>query len=395
VSRDARPKDTVDVVLLNGICVRHDAISYSLRLKLDLLRSMRDSGYPLTVRAFVQGTDYEDPDIHIRSLHDLILDPDFVSADVVIYEFGIGYELFDSLFLLRGDQRSIGVYHNVTPLELVDRPSDRTAVECGLLVRRNLGELDLVACDSDFNRQDLLDCGLSEEMLSVLELPPRVSPGGHHREPWSSDPVEVLFVGRLVRAKGIFDLLDAVSVLAAEGESGFRLTLAGSGLFSDETVVESIRAAAAGPVAIRLLSDPGDRQLDALYRNSSVFVLPSHHEGYCLPVLEAFHSGCQVVASDAGNLPSIVAGLGQITATGDAAALAAALRAAIAATRASTRRSDTTIPTVGGRLLRSAWQDAVTQHLAAHSLASYERAFLDLLGLVGVDLGRNGVLEPA
>ncbi len=53
----------IRVALLNGVCVRHDAISYSLRLKLELLRSLRDTGHEVEVRAFVQGTDLDDPDI--------------------------------------------------------------------------------------------------------------------------------------------------------------------------------------------------------------------------------------------------------------------------------------------------------------------------------------------
>jgi hypothetical protein len=112
----ARP---IRVALLNGVCVRHDAISYSLRLKLDLLRSLRDAGHDVEVSAFVHGTDLDDPDVHVRSLADLVREPAFAAADLVVYEFGINYDLFDSLFLLREEQRSVGVYHNLTPPELI------------------------------------------------------------------------------------------------------------------------------------------------------------------------------------------------------------------------------------------------------------------------------------
>ena len=264
--------------------------------------------------AFVQGTDLEDPDIHVRSLAELVRDPVFARSNVFVYEFGINYDLFDSLFLLRDGQRSVGVYHNLTPPALIDLPHARAHVERGLLVRHNLGLLDHVACDSEFNKQDLLDCGLADERLSVLALPPRVSLPRVDTPDWAIDPVEILFVGRLVRAKGIHDLLDAAALLRAEGESGFRVTLAGSALFSDEDVIESIRSTAAGSDgrSIRLISDPDDSTLESLYRTSSVLALPSYHEGYCLPVLEALHAGCQVVTYDAGNLPAIVGGLGQV-----------------------------------------------------------------------------------
>ena len=51
-----------------------------------------------------------------------------------------------------------------------------------------------------------------------------------------------------------------------------------------------------------------DQALLALYRHAYASVLPSHYEGYGLPVVEALSQGCVTVASDAGSLPEIAAG---------------------------------------------------------------------------------------
>jgi glycosyltransferase involved in cell wall biosynthesis len=369
----------IRVALLNGVCVRHDAISYSLRLKLDLLRSLRDAGHDVEVHAFVQGTDLDDPDVHVRPLAELVREPAFAAADLAVYEFGINYDLFDSLFLLREEQKSVGVYHNLTPPELVDSARGREDVQRGLLLRHNLALLDHVACVSELNRQDLLECGFAEERLSVLPLPPRVSLPRVDAPHWSVDPVEILFVSRLVRAKGVHDLLAAAALLRAEGESGFRLTLAGSARFSDEDVIGSIRST--DETWFRLITDPDDATLESLYRASSVFALPSYHEGYCMPVLEAFHAGCQVVTSDAGNLPVIVGGLGQVVGTGDVEGLARALRRAIAAARAPRL-----VPTANGDLELAEWLDRVGEHLALHSWEEYQRSFRAILRGIGVEL---------
>jgi glycosyltransferase involved in cell wall biosynthesis len=387
----------IRVALLNGVYVRHDAISYSLRLKLDLLRSLRSAGHAVEVDAFVQGTDLDDPDVHVRSLIELVRDPVFAAADLFVYEFGINYDLFDSVFLLGEDKRCVGIYHNVTPPELIDWAPARAQVEHGLLLRHNLGLLDHVACDSEFNRGDLLECGLAGERLSVLALPPRVSQPRVDAPDWSVDPVEILFVSRLVRAKGVHDLLDAAALLRAEGESGFRVTLAGSALFSDDDVIESIRSAAGGSdqAWVRLITDPDDRTLESLYRASSVLALPSYHEGYCLPVLEAFHAGCQVVTSDAGNLPAIVGGLGQVVGTGDVQGLARALRQAVAASRASSGSKPFRIPTTNGDLEPTEWFDRVGDHLAKHSLQEYQRSFRAILCDLGVDLPADDLTRHA
>ncbi len=254
-------------------------------------------------------------------------------------------------------------------------------------MRHNLGLLDHVACDSEFNMQDLLDCGLPDERLSVLGLPPRVSLPRVETPNWTDDPVEILFVGRLVRAKGVHDLLDAAALLRAEAGTDFRVTFAGGALFSDEEVVESIgTAAGSDPACMRLISDPDDRTLESLYRASSVLALPSYHEGYCLPVLEALHAGCQVVTYDAGNLPSVVGGLGQVVDTGDVQGLAQALRRAVAAARASHGREPRNVPTTDGDLELTKWLDGVREHLAKHSLELYQRSFRELLRGIGVDL---------
>ena len=55
-----------------------------------------------------------------------------------------------------------------------------------------------------------------------------------------------------------------------------------------------------------------DRDLPALYRNSSFFVYPSLLEGFGLPPLEAMSCGCPVISSNSSSIPEV---------TGDAALL--------------------------------------------------------------------------
>jgi len=44
----------------------------------------------------------------------------------------------------------------------------------------------------------------------------------------------------------------------------------------------------------------------ALYRSALAFCMPSRHEGFGLPPLEAMASGVPVLASSAGSLPEVV-----------------------------------------------------------------------------------------
>jgi glycosyltransferase involved in cell wall biosynthesis len=134
-----------------------------------------------------------------------------------------------------------------------------------------------------------------------------------------------LFVGRLVREKGVRVLLDAWR--RAELGEGAVLALAGEGPLRDELAREPDDVQALGFV-------PRDH-LPALYAAADVLVLPSIRtatflEPWGLVVNEGMHQGTPVIASDA--VGAVHGGLvrdgrnGLVVPQGDATALAARLR---------------------------------------------------------------------
>jgi hypothetical protein len=97
---------------------------------------------------------------------------------------------------------------------------------------------------------------------------------------------------------------------------------------SDRGYVDELRSIIAaegleGTVAF--LGELSDSALGAEFAQAHALVMPSFHEGFCLPVVEALNAGCYVIAFDGGNLPYLVGDLGTIVAAGDVAALSAAL----------------------------------------------------------------------
>ncbi len=69
--------------------------------------------------------------------------------------------------------------------------------------------------------------------------------------------------------------------------------------------------------------------MPALYAGAAAFVLPSLHEGFGLPVLEAMAAGVPVVASDRAALPGTCGGAALLVDPTDPAAIAEAVEAAI------------------------------------------------------------------
>lgn len=69
-----------------------------------------------------------------------------------------------------------------------------------------------------------------------------------------------------------------------------------------------------------------DAELKALYRHALALLVPSRHEGFCLPAAEALWLGCPVLASNATALPSLFGESVARMPVDDEAAWAAALR---------------------------------------------------------------------
>ncbi len=133
----------------------------------------------------------------------------------------------------------------------------------------------------------------------------------------------VLFVGLLTPRKGVLDLIGAFERI--QRQTGAEcLVLAGSPGAGYERITERISAS---PVRERiLLAGPvDDVTLASLYSEAAVFSLPSHLEGFGLPVLEAMLLGCPVVVSISSSLPEVVGEAGLVARTGDAVSLGEAI----------------------------------------------------------------------
>ena len=103
----------------------------------------------------------------------------------------------------------------------------------------------------------------------------------------------VLFVGMRAAYKNFDRLLDALAH-SPQLPSDLRLACFGGGPL---TPAERERIAAAGLAHRVHPFGGGDHVLASLYAHASAFVYPSLYEGFGIPLLEAMHYGCPVLAS--------------------------------------------------------------------------------------------------
>lgn len=103
----------------------------------------------------------------------------------------------------------------------------------------------------------------------------------------------ILFLGRLVPEKGITSLIDAFKNV----ETDKKLVIAG-GSSDTNQFADALKAKAAGDNRIFFTGFVQGRELEELYSNAYVYVLPSDLEGMPLSLLEAMSYGNCCVTSD-------------------------------------------------------------------------------------------------
>jgi len=135
----------------------------------------------------------------------------------------------------------------------------------------------------------------------------------------------ILFMGTLEPRKNVGALIQAYATLLKAVPDAPPLWLAGG---ATEAASAWLRAIGEPPLAGRVQHlgyIDSDRRYD-LYAQASMLVLPSHLEGFGIPVLEAMTVGVPVIVSNRGALPEVGGDAAQIVEPDDIAGLAAAMQ---------------------------------------------------------------------
>lgn len=138
----------------------------------------------------------------------------------------------------------------------------------------------------------------------------------------------MMTIGRFVPAKGLHVLIDAVALLDPPVRTGLVLHLVGNQHVSDPEYLAQIRSrirAHGLDAHVEFHDGISAAELWTMYERAHMVISPSFHEGFCVPIVEGYLSGCRAVVTDAGNLPDLVIPPDPVVPAGDAEALAAAI----------------------------------------------------------------------
>jgi glycosyltransferase involved in cell wall biosynthesis len=229
-------------------------------------------------------------------------------------------------------QRSLLISHNITPPRYFWTYEPVEAVRCEraqaqlATIARHVSD---VAAVSQFNARELTELTSREaEVIPVLfnrrslGAPTQPKPG----------PPTILFVGRLVPHKRQ-DLVIRAFAKFRQREPAARLVLVGVPL--TPRFADSLRALAEelAPGSVSFETAISADRLAEHYRSAHVFLCLSEHEGFCIPLLEAFHFGVPVIARNAGAVGEVVGDAGILLEEQDGLETIAELLAIVVADR--------------------------------------------------------------
>jgi len=121
----------------------------------------------------------------------------------------------------------------------------------------------------------------------------------------------ILFVGRVIANKKIEDLVRFFHAYQSRFNPRSRLLIVGahSGFERYLAAIQHM-AASLGTAHVHFLGHVSDEELVAFYEIADLFLCASEHEGFCVPLVEAFYMGVPVLAYAATAVPSTMDGAG-------------------------------------------------------------------------------------
>ncbi|MCL6584925.1 MAG: glycosyltransferase family 4 protein [Anoxybacillus sp.] len=111
-----------------------------------------------------------------------------------------------------------------------------------------------------------------------------------------------LFLGRLGKRKGTYDLIEAIRIIKDKGLKA-KFLLAGDGEI--ENIQQCIKDYNLGDYVETLGWISGEQKL-SLLQKADLFVLPSYNEGLPMAILEAMDFGLPVISTPVGGIPEVI-----------------------------------------------------------------------------------------
>lgn len=214
------------------------------------------------------------------------------------------YTNFVSLPMLRKKKVALAIYD----MGFMDHPEYTQAVNLAYLQRfcpPSIRRADVIITISEFTKQRILHW--FPDLTAPIVVTP-IPPASLDRNAPSLSPrlqelgvragEYILFLSTIEPRKNIQNLVRAYALLEPKLRSKYALVLAGGKGWKDEAIRAEIAELQVKGVNILMTGYVSDDEKEALYASATGFTLPSHYEGFGMPVLEAMRYDIPVAISD-------------------------------------------------------------------------------------------------
>ena len=303
------------IALLTPTLSTADAISNDIYGMHEVLRQR---GYEVRVFANENMTNLDVfPTSRIR---EFLIAPE----DILLYHYSMGWHI--GLKLLHELRcRKVLKYHNITPPEFFVGISTDYEQVCRSgrqqikdIARANC---DLYLSDSEYNSQELISEGADRSRCFVvapfhhIDRLEETAPYTPVIDQFVTHDLNILMVGRVAPNKGHALLIETLATYRREFNKYARLFIVGKEAVQLSGYSLSLRQMAADLAigdAVIFTGAVTDAQLKAYYLASDFFLLTSHHEGFCVPLIEAMALKLPIIACESSAIPGTVGKAGLV-----------------------------------------------------------------------------------
>ena len=208
--------------------------------------------------------------------------------------------------LLELPNRKLLVYHNVTPARYLWSFQPHVAALCEIgrdHLPRYAQAVDIAVAVSEYNARELREAGARDvRVVPILFDPDRFGQPEPREDP--ERPL-IVNVGRLAPHKRHDLVVRAFALFQRELAPDARLVCAGEPISRRYREQLTELVAALGARNVEMPGPLDQERLTALYREAAAALYLSEHEGFCIPLIEAFHFAIPVVARPVGGMPEV------------------------------------------------------------------------------------------
>ncbi len=204
---------------------------------------------------------------------------------------------------------SVVVIHDMAFIDTPEHLTDRHRKYLSKRVPQSVRKATHVIAVSENTKQQLIrHYGTDPEKITV------VTPAIDQQKYTPSDPKTIedvkakygitgdylLYLGTIEPRKNITGIIQAYKQLSEKERDAYQLVLAGGKGWLDEKINELIRSLPKGSVIRTGYIDDNDKP--ALYTGATLFLYPSHYEGWGMQILEAMACGTPVLTAQNSSL---------------------------------------------------------------------------------------------